>query len=292
MCLIFVRTKQTEPLNYTALEQAYKDNPDGVGIMWWDNGWKETRSIEVPYAEVEQFLDKLEGRKLTWAIHFRWATAGKVNKRNCHPFPIGKGAYLMHNGVLPYTPTRKERSDTWQFAQWVRTIGVEKFYQFEELFKEATRGSRMLYALPNGALRYSGDWTHKPEGYYSNTRCLYTPPVRKYYPSTNYSTKVWDDVYGKDEAAVYYKYKNEYYNLKEYEEQVECIRETHPKADQEATVEYEDVDAKDGKLLSISELSDEELSNLMATMSDEELQTFMGEDTQVATDAELESIED
>jgi hypothetical protein len=293
MCLIFVRTKHSEPLNYIALEQAYKDNPDGVGIMWWDNGWKECRSIEATYAEVEQFLDKIEGRKVPWAIHFRWATAGKVNKRNCHPFPIGPGAYLMHNGVLPYTPTRKERSDTWQFAQWVKTIGVEKFYEFEELYKEATKGSRMLYALPNGALRYSGDWTHKPEGYYSNSRCLYVAPARKYYAGNNYNSyNGADTVYGNksQDAGVYYRYKNGYYTLKEYDEQTACIRQTHPKID-DAT-EYEDVPDKDVQIIKgFSELSEDEQSNILASMSEEDLAKLMDTDTDVVTDAELENAE-
>jgi hypothetical protein len=206
MCLIFVRTKHHVELNFDALEQAHTDNPDGVGILWWDNGWQQCRAVDSTYSEIEQFVRKLDRRELRWAIHFRWATAGKVNKRNCHPFPIGNGAYLMHNGVLPYTPTRKERSDTWQFAQWVKGIGVERFSQYSDLFEQATRGSRMLYALPNGALSYSGDWTHKPEGYYSNNRCFYKP-ITTYRPTYQ----------SQSENEEYVMYGRKPYNRDEYD---------------------------------------------------------------------------
>ncbi len=278
MCLIFVRNSQKEQLNLDAMQQAYKDNPDGVGVMWWEPGfgWKETRTIDATYDEVEDAIKKLDARKILWAIHFRWATAGSVSKRNCHPFPIGGGAYLMHNGVLPYTPSKKDRSDTWAFAQMVRGIGIEKFDQVSGLFKEATRGSRMLYALPDGSLRYSGDWVHKPEGYYSNSKCLWTPKTYVgYQPNRSYPAK-------SDAAAnnVYYRYKNTKYDLSEYDEVAPCIRETTTKVADD--LEYEDVHPSDHLIRSMSDLSDDELAEITARSSD-------GEDTQVISDDELDS---
>lgn len=235
MCLIFVRTKHSAPLNFDALESAHTDNPDGVGLMWYDNGWQQCREVDSTYGEIEQFIRKLDSRELRWAVHFRWATAGKVNKRNCHPFPIGDGAYLMHNGVLPYTPSRKERSDTWQFAQWVKGIGIKRFHEYSAMFEKASAGSRMLYALPNGALSYSGDWTHRPEGYYSNSRCLWKPTTQ-YYPTSS--------SYKGGERVVYSKHRSavdsyaDYYNRGDYDNNRELICTKTDLDD----LTYEDVD--------------------------------------------------
>lgn len=260
MCLIFVRNSFKEPLNYEALQQAYKDNPDGVGVLWWNEGWKDYRSIECKYADLEKFLDKLDSCRYTWAVHFRWATAGKVNKRNCHPFSVGNGGYLMHNGVLPYTPTRKERSDTWQFAQWVSRIGINNFDYFEDLFKEATRGSRMLYALPDGSLRYSGDWVHKPEGYYSNSRCFFNTKASSYS-----SWKGQSQYTNWRRNEVQYHYKNETYPIDDYS--------TSPCSTGKAEeVEYADLNAEELKALSIDET---QLNETLKNMTDEQLSQYL-----------------
>lgn len=273
MCLIFVRNSQKEDLNIEALRTAYRDNPDGVGLLWWepDFGWKEDRSVEATCAEVEGAIAKLESRSLLWAIHFRWATAGSVSKRNCHPFPLGGGAYMMHNGVLPYTPSKKDRSDTWAFAQMLRHIGIGKFDHVEDMLKEATRGSRMLYALPDGSLRYSGDWVHKPEGYYSNSRCFWTAPKYNSYKGTtgytNYSNyKPSAPAADAATGNVYYRYKNTTYNLNEFDESATCIREAA-----QDDVEYYDIGA--GQVKSMSDLTDEELAEVTARTSEDDTQT-------------------
>lgn len=203
MCLIFVRQHQEAPLNKEALESAYTDNPDGVGFVWWNKGWRTCKSIDYTYEQVEAFAQKLDHMGLTWAVHFRWATTGGVTDKNCHPFPIGKGAYLMHNGVLPFDPTDPSRSDTWQFAQWVKQIGARNYDEYASLYEAATKGSRMLYALPGGRLELSGDWTERKEGLYSNTRCLYSKcyvPAKKYTASDYVYYKSTSRLYQPDEA--------------------------------------------------------------------------------------------
>jgi hypothetical protein len=310
MCLIFVRNSQKEEMNYDAMAQAFKDNPDGVGVMWWepDFGWKELRSVSAKYEEVEKMLKKLDSRKLLWAVHYRWATAGSVSKRNCHPFPIGGGAYMMHNGILPYTPGKKDRSDTWAFAQMIRAIGVEKFDVVESMLKEATRGSRMLYALPDGSLRYSGDWVHKPEGYYSNGRCLYTAPKYVGYNTTNNYTRYVPKDSTESSSHTYYRYKNTTYDMSEYDERAVCVREAAPKVVDDG-VEYEDVyditdttrnsiaDVDDaieavertGIIKSFHEMSDAELAELTSHCNPEDLEALMS-DTVTVTDKELEDL--
>jgi glutamine amidotransferase len=81
--------------------------------------WATGDSLQVRKAlTIEEFLPMLEQKpdESPYVLHFRFATHGAVNLDNCHPFTIGGGTAVAHNGVLPWRST-EERSDTRCFAR-------------------------------------------------------------------------------------------------------------------------------------------------------------------------------
>lgn len=174
MCLIFTN-KLGQSFNTQAMENAYISNPDGLGILIYNgDAWHVERHVDV---NLDRILDKLETAD-SFAIHFRYATHGKVSVSNCHPFSLGDGWFLMHNGILPFKPTRAKRSDTWQFCQYLRNMGVTQFSDsqfnaFLPIMSESIGSDKLLIAKPDGTIIRLGHWVDRPEGYYSNSGCLY-----------------------------------------------------------------------------------------------------------------------
>lgn len=200
MCLIFTN-KANQSYNRKALESAFRSNPDGLGILLWDGSqWIVERHLDTP---LEPILDKLSTYD-KFAIHFRYATHGKISLANCHPFSLGEGYYLMHNGVLPYNPSKSNRSDTWQLSQYLKAMGVSRFTKgqwkaFLPILKESIGGDRILIATPRGTILRLGNWSERSEGYYSNSGCLFERSTPKYsaplYSPTKDSWDSWSDDY-------------------------------------------------------------------------------------------------
>jgi predicted glutamine amidotransferase len=180
MCLIYCNKLDSTP-NYVALENALASNPDGIGTMGWNGSeWIVERHLVTD--DHIGLIDKLSGYN-RYAIHYRYATHGLVSIANCHPFNLGGGWCMMHNGVLGITPTKPHRSDTWQLAQYLKTIGVSQFTNrqlkaFLPVLKQCIGGDRILIGTSTGRIIRLGNWTEREEGYYSNSGCLYRPTKR------------------------------------------------------------------------------------------------------------------
>lgn len=194
MCLIFTN-KPGQSFNLHAMDNAYISNPDGLGILIHNgSGWHVERHIDV---NLDRILDKLEVAD-NFAIHFRYATHGKISVANCHPFSLGDGWFLMHNGILPFRPSRPKRSDTWQFCQYLRNMGITRFSDnqfnaFLPILSEAIGSDKILIAKPNGSIVRLGNWVDRPEGYYSNSGCLYNRKNALHIPKAKPSEIInWD----------------------------------------------------------------------------------------------------
>ena len=203
MCLIYCNKVGSTP-NYTALESALRSNPDGIGTMGWNGSqWVVERHLIVD--NHKELIDKLASYS-RYAIHYRYATHGLISLANCHPFSIGNGWYLMHNGVLGIVPTKEHRSDTWQLSQYLKAIGISSFSNrqlkgFLPILKECIGSDRLLIATNTGRIIRLGNWTTQEEGYYSNSGCLirktsYTPTKVGGFssPRTNPNWESWDYV--------------------------------------------------------------------------------------------------
>ena len=120
MCLIFLKTKGSKNyLTYERFLNALYHNPDSIGIAY--KGRKnlcvkkfvgETLRNE---NELKKIYDEINSKD-EFAIHFRFATHGKVDTKNCHPYYVDKDIWLMHNGILfEYESKEGNKSDTKNF---------------------------------------------------------------------------------------------------------------------------------------------------------------------------------
>ena len=96
MCIIIYQPKG----KYVPLErllQAKERNPHGFGISW-----ASKRKLHIfKTMDFEEFLEKYaKVNKNDCLIHFRFATKGKKEKINCHPFRINKNLIMAHNGTI------------------------------------------------------------------------------------------------------------------------------------------------------------------------------------------------
>jgi hypothetical protein len=115
MCLLCYSPTGTRP-DPLLLEQAGVNNPDGFGwAVLHDGALIVKRTLDLDEA-IETYGKAPEGPSL-W--HARWATHGKINVKNCHPFRTDGGrTVIAHNGILPCQPIKGEAlSDTRVFVR-------------------------------------------------------------------------------------------------------------------------------------------------------------------------------
>lgn len=123
MCILTFIPEGVQP-DADALRNGAKNNPDGHGfaIVDTDRNQIVVRHNMDASPLIDLFLEfraKLDGPAL---FHSRIATAGLVDKMNCHPFRVGDDPLTVvgHNGVLPQEaqPVKGDwRSDTRIFAE-------------------------------------------------------------------------------------------------------------------------------------------------------------------------------
>jgi predicted glutamine amidotransferase len=124
MCLIIDRPPG-KPIPDWLLTTGLSDNPDGWGIMFARKGELEVYRGMDPDDFFAVYDDVDEDAHLT--VHFRWATHGTLDTRNCHPFTACDGEYaVMHNGVINTPIQDKTRSDTWHFVNGPLARTLEK----------------------------------------------------------------------------------------------------------------------------------------------------------------------
>ena len=134
MCLLI--TGKSDAIRNTLLttpglvEDIYAHNPDGLGLMWPENG--KVAVVKALPRSVEEITHLLKtipnpSTPIPVAIHFRMRTHGDIDIDNCHPYQINEHAWLMHNGVLDTGNHKdKSKSDTWHFVQdYLTTMPVD-----------------------------------------------------------------------------------------------------------------------------------------------------------------------
>ena len=116
MIVTAVPGSMPEPEDILAMSET---NPDGGGVGWWDGErlrvFKNVDPLKVVgfiYSHWEQL------RRAPCLIHFRLATHGAVEPRNCHPFHTDRG-YIAHDGIAhdyevgPYASDPRNMVEAW-----------------------------------------------------------------------------------------------------------------------------------------------------------------------------------
>ena len=84
-----------------SLARQSRREPDGTGVGWFDDAGRP-RVAKQPLAAYEDLAFAHEARELestTFVAHIRYATTGRVQARNTHPFEQ-RGRLFAHNGVV------------------------------------------------------------------------------------------------------------------------------------------------------------------------------------------------
>lgn len=173
MCIAIV-TEGNVKLKDEWLYNSMLNNPDGAGIAYIDGNRVRISKGYMTYNDMQKEYDKLF--KLfgdqPMLLHARIATAGLVNKDNCHPFYIRGGA-MIHNGHLwsPDGGHNAEKSDTREFASIFYNIlnfddvedAIENFS-----FDEAIGHDRMAFLYDDGRYLTAGTWQQEDGVLFSN----------------------------------------------------------------------------------------------------------------------------
>ena len=117
MCLIIDKPAAVD-FDEKRLADFWNHNQDGAGLMWNNGVCVEVEKIVAP--TVGQWIDFYNefARKRDCVIHLRWRTHGAIDHDNTHPYYVGRGHWLMHNGVLSSgNAADKSKSDTWHFIE-------------------------------------------------------------------------------------------------------------------------------------------------------------------------------
>lgn len=153
MCVILYNESGTK-LNKNHLEIAYNNNPHGYGIMWAEDGRINTIKGVCDFDQIWQIINMLNG--MTYALHFRWRTTGKISEEQCHPFQVldkdkhGIDLCMMHNGTIFSIPQHPEKSDTQIFAEKFSNKILEKdpnfnFGYFHKLENAVGKHNKMVF---------------------------------------------------------------------------------------------------------------------------------------------------
>jgi hypothetical protein len=135
MCLLCY-IEPNAPVNWTGLETACVNNPDGFGwAIHLEDEILVGRSMDSTEA-IEGFHDARKEYPDTHAMfHARWATHGAENLANVHPFEVNLNGpqsgqtILAHNGIIPISiPKGDWRSDTRYFAEEIMPMRAQRIF--------------------------------------------------------------------------------------------------------------------------------------------------------------------
>lgn len=201
MCVILHRPEGVE-VDWEDLVACYEANPDGCGLMWFDGpNVRHSRGLWTD----DEFLDRVyDLGEREYVLHLRWGTHGSVCYANCHPFPIGGGGYVVHNGILSIKRDRPGRSDTWHFARNMRRLGYASKLEDERIVRGIERAhgafNKLAFALPGGRVIKTGRWQEYAGCQWSNLNWqAYLPRDYRVEYDDDVVTKWWETDEEEDE---------------------------------------------------------------------------------------------
>lgn len=134
------------------LKRCWEENPDGGGFMYVSKGaiqiTKEVNSFKAWYSKYIKAITANPDKN--FVLHFRIATSGKIDLRNCHPFRVNNNLAFCHNGIINIKmPKNSKISDTVTFRNKILRMLPEKWYENEAIIKliEKFIGSSKLVFL-------------------------------------------------------------------------------------------------------------------------------------------------
>ena len=180
MCLI-AYSSNGRALSNGVIKAGHKNNPDGIGIM---------SALGVRHFVGAGALKKfrrylraeVQERGVPYAVHFRWATHGDVNRENTHPFALpNNSGWLMHNGVIgqctaPMSKAEADMSDTRRYIARHLTgySGVHDDADCDRIGQDIGYGNKFCIMNADASFSLVNDFCGAWDGdvWYSNTYSL------------------------------------------------------------------------------------------------------------------------
>jgi len=204
MCIIVYKPAGEFLPEYETLQNCWDNNWDGAGFMYQDPS-KSFVTIQKGFMKFDALMNALRElsqkenmQELELSIHFRMASHGKVNKGNCHPFPVTTNTKhlkakliktdlaIVHNGIISFCGDDKNTSDTMVFvSKYLVNMKDVIFHPgVGDLIVEATK-SKFVIMSPS-EIKIIGNFIYnKMDGcYYSNSSY-----ESHYYKTSYYSSK-------------------------------------------------------------------------------------------------------
>lgn len=160
MCMIIVSKCGIIPPDSQIYELAIM-NPHGWGIAYLRNG-RTVISRGMDADRLVKVIRRVAGNP--YVVHMRYATHGDVDLENTHPFSIGNGWWLFHNGIIDISITDPRRSDTYHFADLLRRARIVDPDLIERL---AGPHNRIALWGPKGQIHLLGPWHRRGPVWYS-----------------------------------------------------------------------------------------------------------------------------
>ena len=209
-------------------ENSFIGNSDGAGIMYND---KENVIIKKGFMKYQDFLDYAVNvpEDCDRVYHFRIATAGKISKEVCHPYPVVNNIKAMlctdvvcdvaaaHNGIIswcnPVKQLQSNVSDSMVFLSsylYPHRNTIFKSESFREIISHAS-GSKFAF-MNKTSVKLVGSFIEENGVFYSNSS--YKSRVFPYYNGGYYGGKYdsWDYIEDGEDILPYSYYGKGYYD--------------------------------------------------------------------------------
>lgn len=210
MCLAIHKPAETRP-DWIAYANGYRSNPHSWGfaaihdghlvVMHGLGSFDEFRLAFEPYADCQAI------------IHYRWATHGKTDLDNCHPFMVSNNLAMIHNGIVSIERNvNSDRSDTWHFNELILKPMHERdpdfFLRGDMIYTQemAHADSKFVFLRADGdfAIWNSGEGEVAADGHwYSNSS--HKSLARIGYATSKYTDSTgWRDMSPSDRSPLTY----------------------------------------------------------------------------------------
>lgn len=200
MCVAIYKPDSIPTPDLKTLKACWNANPDGAGFAMYKNGSIEIHKGFMKWKDFEKAYKKygLSTFSGPLLLHFRIATHGNICKGNTHPFPISnlkeelqtvdsvlkESACLIHNGILPITPSDKAISDSMELCK--RLSRFDSVTQALGLLNEFLGSNKIAIMDRYGRVTIWGDWIDVGGVWFSNLIWQYFDETNKLHQSIKY----------------------------------------------------------------------------------------------------------
>lgn len=190
MCLAIYKPATTSP-DWTAYSNGHSMNSDSWGFAAVVDGSIVTRCGVGKFDEFREAFGPYSDKQAI--IHFRWATHGKKDEANCHPFMVSDDLAMIHNGVIGIQcNVNADMSDTWHFNELIlkpmHSRDPEFYNRTDVIFSQelAHSGSKFVFLRADGDYQIwnddDGEW--ETDGHWYSNDSYDSPRYRYSYGSS------------------------------------------------------------------------------------------------------------